>query len=177
MNKVTKIIVNYPIWEQPNYIVPDRYESYRYAIGRLWRNPLVSICMNPSAARDNISDRTINRVISASQKLGYDGWVVFNTYPERATNAINMDKFNKEISQSNLNILKTFLLQHNIKEIWWARGDLKFDSLLEWRNEIIKTLKDLDIKIFHFWNTTQSWNPRHPLYLKIDSNNKNYLII
>lgn len=74
--------------------------------------------MNPSAARDNTSDRTINRVISASQKLGYDGWVVFNTYPERATNAINMDKFNKEISQSNLNILKTFLLQHNIKEIW-----------------------------------------------------------
>ena len=90
-SKVTTIVVNYPENQAPTWVEPRDYKPYRFGLGKLSKNPLVAICMNPSAARDQTSDRTVNRVISASQKLGYDGWVVFNTYPERATDAVNMD--------------------------------------------------------------------------------------
>jgi len=70
-----------------------------YIIGKQGLNPLIAICMNPSAARDDKSDRTINRIINISTKLNYDGWIVFNTYPERATDAVNLGKYNEKLSQ------------------------------------------------------------------------------
>ena len=97
--KVTKLVVHYPAGESPDLVEPTHYQPYRFGIGKVTRRPLVAICMNPSAARDQSSDRTVNRVISASKKLGYDGWVVFNTYPERATDAVNMDAFDQVLSQ------------------------------------------------------------------------------
>jgi hypothetical protein len=36
------------------------------------------------------------------------------------------------------------------------------------KNEIIKELKRLNVKLFHFERLTKLGNPRHPLYLKID---------
>jgi hypothetical protein len=35
-------------------------------------------------------------------------------------------------------------------------------------------LKRLNVKLFHFERLTKLGNPRHPLYLKIDWNKKNY---
>ena len=66
--------------------------------------------MNPSAANEEYSDRTINRIIGASQKLGYDGWIVANVYPERATNASDLDEFNLELAAENVRLIINFFV-------------------------------------------------------------------
>ena len=47
---VTKISPDFPIGESPNYVIPENYKNYRYALGRIGSNPIVTICKNPSAA-------------------------------------------------------------------------------------------------------------------------------
>ena len=62
-DKITKHLLLYPKGYEPDYLIPSEYSKYRFAIGKLGADPLVAICMNPSAARDESSDRTINRII------------------------------------------------------------------------------------------------------------------
>ena len=173
--KVTEIIVNYPENQAPNWVEPQLYHPYRFGIGKVSAHPLVAICMNPSAARDQTSDRTVNRVIAASQKLGYDGWVVFNTYPERATDASRMDEFDPVFSQKNIEVITSFLLTNQITEVWGAWGDLKYEALKHGRDAIKEMLQQHGIKIFHFADVTKAGNPRHPLYLKVEPERKRYL--
>jgi hypothetical protein len=71
--KVTKLHVAYPKKWEPDFCVPKKYCSYRFAIGKKGKNPLICIGMNPSAANDATSDRTVNKVIKNAIANGYDG--------------------------------------------------------------------------------------------------------
>ena len=72
--KVTKNTFLYPKGYETDCIIPSEYCSFRFALGKQGQNPLVAICMNPSAARETLSDRTINRIINVSKQLCMDGW-------------------------------------------------------------------------------------------------------
>ena len=100
-NKVTKKTLTYPKGYEPDYIIPKEYCEYRFILGKRGQNSLVAICMNPSAARKTFSDRTVNRIINISKSLKKDGWIVFNTYPERATKAGTLDDFKQQWSDQN----------------------------------------------------------------------------
>jgi hypothetical protein len=174
-SKVTQIIVNYPLGQKPNIIIPGEYKPYRFILGKDGKNPLVAICMNPSVANENTSDRTVNRVIHASEKLKFDGWFVVNVYPERATNAVLLEKFSKEVAEKNVKTIMDFLSERKITEVWGAWGDLKVDSLKKGKKMLLTILKEYKIKNFHFADTTKQGNPRHPLYLKINNTDKRYM--
>lgn len=164
MDKVTKNVVSFPSGFEPDYFEPKDYCGYRFALGKMGKNPLVAICMNPSAASDTVSDKTINRIISASKRLGKDGWVVFNTYPERATDAKNMEDFNEKLSDDNVKIIKRFLTEHNINEVWGAWGnDNGHEALIRGRKELLKMLNEINVKVFYYGSLTKAGNPRHPL--------------
>lgn len=176
-NKVTKKIFSYPKGEEPTLIIPEEYRPYRFVLGQPRKKTLIAICMNPSAARKDYCDRTINRVIIASQKLGYDGWLAVNTYPERATDALNLDKFDPELNSTNVAEIKKILKKYNVNEVWGAWGDLKHNSLIKGRDAILEMLAQEKIKIFHFGNLTKSGNPHHPLYFRIEGKEKRYLSV
>lgn len=53
IKKVTSNILKYPSGYEPDYIIPKEYCEYRFALGKHGTNPLVVICMNPSAAKEN----------------------------------------------------------------------------------------------------------------------------
>lgn len=162
--KVTKCSPQYPTGSEPDYIVPKEYCGYRYAIGKLGRKPLVVICMNPSAARDESSDRTVNRIIKISQNTGMDGWIVFNTYPERATDAKNIEGFDQTLSNENVNTIKAFLVENKITEVWAAWGDDKgIDPLRQGKNQLISMLEEICVKVYYYGTLTKACNPRHPL--------------
>lgn len=179
-DKVTKCSPQYPEGYEPDYIVPEKYCGYRFAIGKLGKKPLVVICMNPSAARDESSDRTVNRIIKISQNMGMDGWVVFNTYPERATNAINIEGFNETLSNENVKTIKAFLIENSISEVWAAWGDDQgISPLIQGKEQLISMLEEIGVKVYYFGTLTKANNPRHPLQRKekwsfLDSN-KHYL--
>ena len=164
MGQVTKQIIKYPPGYEPNYILPEKHCSYRFALGRIGKNPLIAICMNPSRAEEKCSDRTINRIISISKQLGADGWMVFNLYPERATDAKTLSEYNESISSQNIKYICDYLVNNNITEVWGAWGDDKrIESLKIAKQNLLKVLSDKEIKIYYFGTLTKGGNPRHPL--------------
>ena len=166
-NKVTKCSPPYPKGYEPNYIIPSEYCAFRFAIGKLGTNPLVAICMNPSAARDASSDRTINRIINISKILKMDGWIVFNTYPERATDAKNISNYDESLSNKNIQIISDFLIEHNITEVWGAWGDDKnCIPLSKGKAQLLTKLNSIGINVFYYGTLTNAHNPRHPLQRK-----------
>ncbi len=164
MEKVTKHILKYPENWEPDLILPKEYGPCRYTLGKMGTNPLVAICMNPSAAKEECSDSTINRIIKVSQKLNHDGWIVFNLYPERATDAKNLEGYNKDISEHNMEVIRSFLIGHGIKEVWGAWGNSNGIETLELaKADLLKLLRETKVRVFYFGTLTKEGNPRHPL--------------
>ena len=178
--KITKVRPQYPIGEETNLCVPEKYNEYhRFLLGRLGTKPLVAVCMNPSAANEEYSDRTINRIINVSKKLGYDGWVVANVYPERATNASDLDEFNPDLSEENVRLIMEFLLENGIDKVWGAWGNLGQPSLVKGRDQLLVALSQNNIRVYTFAPLTKWGQPVHPLNRSVIQNiseaGKNYL--
>ena len=169
--KVTKVRPSYPVGEAPNLCIQQLYNKYhRFLLGRLGKRPLVAICMNPSAANEEYSDRTINRIIGASQKLGYDGWIVANVYPERATNASDLDEFNLELAAENVRLIINFLFENGINEVWGAWGNLGHTSLQQGKELLLSSFKENDIRVYSFAPLTKWGQPIHPLNRSVKQN-------
>ncbi|HFC8495628.1 TPA: DUF1643 domain-containing protein [Neisseria subflava] len=162
-DKVTKIRLAYPENMEPNLCEPEKNEIYRYLLGRRGKKPLVAICMNPSAANMEYSDRTINRIIKVSEKLGYDGWIIANLYPERATRASELGAYNDEQQEKNIQKIMEFLKDNGIDKVWGAWGDLNYPVLTKSKEKLLSELKKADIKIYTFATLTKKGEPVHPL--------------
>ncbi|GHU86607.1 hypothetical protein FACS1894153_3970 [Bacteroidia bacterium] len=173
-SKVTEQIVKYPIGQEPNFVIPQDYQPYRFVLGKNGTNPLLAICMNPSAAREELSDRTVNIVIKTAEKFGYDGWIVVNLYPERATDSGNMDKFNEELHRKNMEVIANVIDEYHIEKLWGAWGNMPHKNLGRAKKDLMKLLQEKNIKIFHFGKLSKSGNPHHPLYLKIEADSMYY---
>lgn len=176
--KITKHTYPYPKGYEPNYIIPAEYCSHRFVLGKKGKNPLVAICMNPSAAQETSSDRTINKIIKVSRELGMEGWMVFNIYPERATDANSMDAFKQDLSDENIREVRNYLVENKINEVWGAWGDDKnLVTLINGKQQMKSMLSKNGVRVYYFGTLTKMGNPRHPLQRqeKWDFSKKEYL--
>jgi hypothetical protein len=117
MGIVTKRRVYFKQSFKPDYIIPKAYEEYRYVLGKQGEKILGIIGMNPSAACDEISDSTVNTVINLASKLGFDGYMMMNMYPERGTNPKTLESFNKQLHIQNLFYIEETIKKFNIKDL------------------------------------------------------------
>lgn len=179
-NKVTKIRFKYPEGDKPNICVPEKNNYHRFLLGRIGLKPLVAVCMNPSAANEKYSDKTINRIISISKKLDCDGWIIANVYPERATHASKLDEYNIELAEENVKRVIEFLLEKGISEVFGAWGDLKYTSLKKGKKLLLSGLKQHNIRVYTF-ALNKSGEPVHPLNSRVKQEfleeNKHYLVL
>ena len=74
------------------YYEPHTYQPYRFVLGRVGRHPLVCIGINPSTAQPGALDPTLKSVERLAAANGFDSWIMFNVYPQRATDPNDMDK-------------------------------------------------------------------------------------
>ena len=65
--------------------VPDFYTEYRYVLGTKGEKPLICIGVNPSTAEPDHLDNTLKSVERIALGNGYDSFIMFNVYPQRAT--------------------------------------------------------------------------------------------
>lgn len=166
IKKITKVKLAYQDGLTPDYFFPKKYDNHkRFILGRKGTNPLVVIGMNPSAASEEYSDRTVNKIIRVSRQRNHEGWFMLNIYPERATNQNDLDDYSETLSRENCAMIIDFLLRNNIKEVWGAWGNLEHNSLLKGKQMLLGELKKNGISIYHFDKLTQKGNPRHPLYM------------
>lgn len=174
-NKVTKRVFNYPLNMEPNMVVPQNYGPNRYCLGKIGCKNLAIIGMNPSSASKDYADATIAKILKVALEKDYDGWFMFNIYPERATNQKDLDDFSARKCLKNINNFDKIIKENNITEVWCAWGNLNHKSLVKSKEKWIEYFEQSDIKLFHFNEISKQRNPKHPLYLKISWDNKKYI--
>ena len=81
--------------------VPDFYSEYRYILGTKGENPLICIGINPSTAAPDDLDNTLKSVERIALHNGFDSFIMFNVYAQRATNPDDMEhNFNEFLHSS-----------------------------------------------------------------------------
>ena len=173
-----RMLEDIPAWLARQDDIPGGWlyigdEKERYLLGQPGRRNMLVFGVNPSTASagENNLDPTIKRVRKFVQKdPTCDGWIMANLYPLRATDPDDLPaKADKKLIEKNLKVLEALQKSYFIDKVWAAWGDL-IDS----RDYLGNTLYDIQDTIkeaewYHLGTTTRWGNPRHPLYLKGDS--------
>ena len=70
---------------------PNFYSEYRYILGTRGKNPLICIGINPSTAAPDDLDNTLKSVQRIALGNGFDSFIMFNAYAQRATAPDSME--------------------------------------------------------------------------------------
>ena len=71
---------------------PNFYSEYRYILGTRGRNPLICVGINPSTAKPDDLDNTLKSVQRIAAGNGFDSFLMFNVYAQRATRPDDMER-------------------------------------------------------------------------------------
>ena len=151
--------------------IPDFYSEYRYILGTAGKKPLITIGINPSTAAPDNLDNTLKSVSRIAGGNGFDSWIMFNVYPQRATNPNDMDKTpDRTLCDENLRWLQAVLAQTE-PTMWAAWGTLieKRDYLPGLMREMVALTREKNIPWVTFGKRSKKGHPHHPLYLRKDS--------
>ena len=72
--------------------VPNTYTEYRYILGTRGEKPLICVGINPSTARPGALDPTLKSVERIARNSGFDSFIMFNVYAQRATSPDDMER-------------------------------------------------------------------------------------
>ena len=90
--------------------VPNFYSEYRYILGTRGKKPLICVGINPSTAAPDDLDNTLKSVERVAHHNGYDSFIMFNVYAQRATNPDDMEKVcNQALHRENLEAFRYVL--------------------------------------------------------------------
>ena len=155
--------------------VPDFYTEYRYILGTRGEMPLICIGVNPSTAAPDALDPTLQSVQRIALSNGYDSFIMFNVYPQRATDPNAMDQtFNRALHAENMAAFRYVLSLYDAAHrpaVWAAWG-----TLIEKRPYLCDALRDMiaigetfGASWLTFGKRSKAGHPHHPLYLRADS--------
>ena len=152
--------------------VPDHYSEYRYILGTKGSRPLICIGINPSTAAPDRLDNTLKSAQRIALFNGYDSFIMFNVYAQRATLPDDMEKeLNPLLHRENMKAFEWVLSQAEQPAVWAAWG-----SLIMKRPYLPACVKDMteigsrhDARWYTAGPRSKQGHPHHPLYLKKDS--------
>jgi len=163
-------------YDRENWLyVPPFYGEYRYILGTRGKNPLICIGINPSTAEPGNLDNTLKSVERIAKFNGYDSFIMFNVYPQRATNPDDMDKTpNMTLWQENLKAFEYIMSLYgegNRPAVWAAWGAIieKRDYLIPVVMDMIEIGNKYEANWYSVGKISKKGHPHHPLYLKKDS--------
>ena len=101
--------------------VPDFYTEYRYVLGTKGEKPLICIGVNPSTAEPDHLDNTLKSVERIALGNGYDSFIMFNVYPQRATRPQDMARERDErLHRANMEAFEYILGLSKEPTVWAA---------------------------------------------------------
>lgn len=153
--------------------VPDHYSEYRYLLGTRGKHPLVCIGINPSTAIPDRLDNTLKSAERIALHNGYDSFIMFNVYAQRATDPNDMERqMNPVLHRENMKAFSWLLSQFTLPPDLWAA----WGSIIEKRPYLPLCVLDMASIAYRSgarWFTagprSKAGHPHHPLYLKKDS--------
>ncbi len=153
--------------------VPDFYSEYRYILGTVGKNPLITIGINPSTAEPDNLDNTLKSVQRIAEHNGFDSFIMFNAYAQRATNPDDMDKeLNPFLHKENMRAFEFVLRRcEGVPCIWAAWGAIieKRTYLADCIADMIELGEAYGARWYTAGQKSKKGHPHHPLYLKKDS--------
>lgn len=152
--------------------VPDFYSEYRYILGTKGEKPLICIGINPSTAAPDDLDNTLKSVERIALANGYDSFIMFNVYAQRATNPDDMEReCNNLLHEENMKAFEYILGLSESPSIWAAWGNIieKRPYLPECVRSMIELGKQHQATWYSAGKISKKGHPHHPLYLKKDT--------
>ena len=152
--------------------VPNCYSEYRYILGTRGKNPLICIGINPSTAAPDALDPTLQSVERIAHSNGYDSFLMFNVYAQRATRPDDMEKtMNPLLHEENRKAFRYLLSLSPTPAVWAAWGNIimKRDYLMDCMRDFVADGEAVGAKWFTAGPLLKSGHPHHPLYLKRDT--------
>jgi len=141
--------------------------TVRYVLGEKSENMVACIGINPSTAQPNALDNTLKSVKRIAHFNGFDGWVMYNLYPQRATdpNALH-NEIDDGLRLQNIEMVRQSIQDLGIDTVWLAFGDLieTREYLIQCLLSLYTHLRPLNLKWKIIAQPTQKGHPRHPLY-------------
>lgn len=154
--------------------VPDFYTEYRYILGVRGENPLICIGVNPSTARPDALDNTLKSASRIADFNGFDSWIMFNVYAQRATRPDDMDReMNFAMHRENMAAFEYILsnVEAGVRPAVWAA----WGAVIEKRAYLPLCVRDMveigqryDARWLKAGNCSKKGHPHHPLYLRKD---------
>ncbi len=139
----------------------------RYTLGKHGERVLFCIGINPSTATPDNLDPTLKRVQALANANNYDGWIMLNVYPQRATDPNDMHPEKEEIlHQENIKAIQQIAKKYGSIDILAAWG-----TNIKRRDYLRNCLNDITILLnkranwLHLGELTKRGHPRHPLYV------------
>jgi len=156
---------------------PNFYSEYRYILGTRGKNPLICIGINPSTAQPGDLDNTLKSVERIALGNGFDSFIMFNVYAQRATDPDAMEKqCNMQLHKENLEAFRYVLSISQKPAVWAAWG-----TIIEKRDYLPQCLKDMlavgeqyGASWYCAGKVSKKGHPHHPLYLRKDEKLKQF---
>ena len=150
---------------------PNFYSEYRYILGTRGKNPLICIGINPSTAKPDDLDNTLKSVERIAQGNGFDSFIMFNVYAQRATDPDTMEKAcNLQLHRENLEAFRYVLSISEKPAVWAAWGTIieKRDYLPTCVQDMVAVGREYGAAWYCAGAISKKGHPHHPLYLRND---------
>ena len=150
---------------------PNFYSEYRYILGTRGKNPLICVGINPSTAKPDELDNTLKSVQRIAAGNGFDSFLMFNVYAQRATRPDDMERScNLRLHEENMKAFRYLLSISEKPAVWAAWGAIieKRKYLPECVADMLAISREYDARWFCAGPISKKGHPHHPLYLRKD---------
>ena len=150
---------------------PNFYSEYRYILGTRGKNPLICVGINPSTAKPDALDNTLKSVQRIADGNGFDSFLMFNVYAQRATRPDDMEKqCNLRLHEENMKAFRHLLSIGEKPAVWAAWGAIieKRKYLPQCVADMLAISREYDAEWFCAGPISKKGHPHHPLYLRKD---------
>ena len=152
--------------------VPNHYTEFRYILGTRGRRPLICNGVNPSTAPPDALDNTLKSVERIAHGNGFDSFLMFNVYAQRATNPNDMDReLDERLHRENMNAFAYILALSDAPTVWAAWGAVicKRPYLKRCVEDMIRIGTSRNAQWVRCGACSKAGHPHHPLYLRADA--------
>ena len=145
--------------------VPNTYQEYRYILATRGERPLICVGVNPSTAVPGDLDNTLKSVERVALHNGYDSFIMFNVYPQRATRPQDLEHvLNPALHRENMAAFAYALSRSASPAVWAAWG-----TVIERRPYLSGCVRDM-VEAGRAWGAcwytagarSKAGHPHHP---------------
>lgn len=144
-------------------------KTNRFALVQEGQRTLFVIGLNPSTADSLTPDQTMKAVLRIAEYNHFDGFIMINLYPLRATEPSDLPVLlDKSLHEQNLEEIKKLIKDRSDIDVWLAYGaNIKKRKYFKYcLSDIVNVFKDYNVNWYYINELTKEGFPKHPLYQK-----------